>query len=72
MVDLGVGTPKVIEAMQAAGFASSRGEARRLIKQGGVKLDEVRVEDPEAVLEPGQYLLKVGKRRFARLSIGPS
>ena len=69
-VRVGGEAPKVIEAMQAAGFAGSRGEARRLIKQGGVKLDEVRLEDPEAVLETGTYLIQVGKRRFARLLVG--
>ena len=63
--------PKLIDAIQSAGFASSRSEARRLIKQGGVKLDEIRIEDPEQLLAAGSYVLQVGKRRFARLAVSP-
>ena len=62
--------PLLIEVIEAAGFASSRSEARRLIRQGGVRLDEGRVEDAEARVAAGQHLLQVGKRRFARISVG--
>jgi tyrosyl-tRNA synthetase len=49
-------------------FAKSRGEARRLVQQGGVKLDDVRIDDPDATLTPADgAVLRVGKRRFARL-----
>ncbi len=49
-------------------FAKSRGEARRLIRQGAVRLGDVRVEDPDAVLTPDDgEVLRVGRRRFARL-----
>lgn len=61
--------PLLIEVIAAAGFASSRSEARRLIRQGGVRLDEDRVEDAEARVAPGPHLLQVGKRRFARISV---
>lgn len=51
-------------------FAKSRGEARRLVKQGAVKLDDERIDDPDAVLTPPDgAVLRVGKRRFARLRI---
>ncbi|MCU0291578.1 MAG: tyrosine--tRNA ligase [Thermoanaerobaculaceae bacterium] len=53
-----------------AGLASSNAEARRLVEQGGVKLDGAVVRDPLAVLAavPGStYLLQAGKRRFARV-----
>ena len=50
------------------GFAGSNGEARRLVKQGGVKLDGESLSDEKAVLAPvSGAVLKVGKRRFARL-----
>jgi tyrosyl-tRNA synthetase len=53
-----------------AGLASSRSEARRLISQGGVRLDGEPVTDPREEL-PREALagkvLQVGKRRFARL-----
>ena len=52
-----------------AGFTSTASEARRLLQQGGVKVDGASPRDPQAVLDPspGQtYLVQVGKRRFGR------
>ncbi|MFB3881784.1 MAG: S4 domain-containing protein [Armatimonadota bacterium] len=56
-------------ALAQLGLAKSKGEATRLIKGGGVYLDERRISDPqeEVALSPGM-LLRVGKRRVARLS----
>jgi tyrosyl-tRNA synthetase len=56
-------------AIAQLGLAKSRGEATRLIKGGGVYLDERRLSDPqeEVELRPGM-LLRVGKRRVARLA----
>lgn len=49
-------------------LASSRSEGRRLIQQGGVKLDGQSVEDIAAVVNVnGSSVLQVGKRRFLRL-----
>jgi tyrosyl-tRNA synthetase len=49
----------------------SRGEIRRLVKQGAIKLDNERVDDPELefVLEPNQkdVVIKVGKKIFIRI-----
>jgi tyrosyl-tRNA synthetase len=53
-----------------AGLAESNKDAQRLIAQGGVLVDEVKVESTKHALDaaPGRtYLLKVGKRRFARV-----
>jgi tyrosyl-tRNA synthetase len=52
------------------GLASSNGEARRLVEQGGVRLDGTVLEDPEAEFDPatlGGAVLQVGKRKFLRL-----
>jgi tyrosyl-tRNA synthetase len=53
-------------------LAPSGNEARRLVQQGAVSLDGERASDPALVLaaraEP--YLVKVGKRRFAKLRVG--
>ncbi len=57
----------VSEIIIAAKFASSKSEAKRLIEQGGVILNEKRVTDPDAKIEVG--ILKVGKRRFAKLAL---
>jgi tyrosyl-tRNA synthetase len=52
------------------GLASSNSEARRLVEQGGVRLDDTVLEDPEAEFDPatlGGAVLQVGKRKFLRL-----
>ena len=55
--------------MVQAGLARSNSEARRLVSQGAVELEGERQSDPALQLTPGPYLLKVGKRRFARVRI---
>jgi tyrosyl-tRNA synthetase len=50
------------------GLASSNSEARRLLEQGGVRLDGEPVSDEEATLEDlAGHVLQVGRRRFVRL-----
>ncbi len=56
--------------LEATGLASSRGEARRLVAQGGLSIDGARATDPQAQLPAGLYDLKAGKRRFLRVRIG--
>ncbi len=56
--------------MKETGLAKSTSEAIRLIKQGGVKVDDKAVTDPETTLPAGgEYLIKVGKRRFYRVVV---
>ncbi len=61
----------VVRLLNRCGLAKSNGEARRLVEQGGVKVDGGAVSDPEAevVLEDGS-VVQVGKRRFVRLRLG--
>jgi tyrosyl-tRNA synthetase len=66
--DLGLtARPEIVSLLVAVGFAPSRGEARRLLEQGGVRLNDVKL-DPrtEAEVRDGD-ILKVGKRKFGRL-----
>ncbi|NOZ12461.1 MAG: tyrosine--tRNA ligase [Acidobacteria bacterium] len=51
------------------GMAKSGGEARRLIRQGAVSIDGEKIADPafHLTLDQDESILKVGKRRFARL-----
>jgi tyrosyl-tRNA synthetase len=59
--------PNVIAA---AGLAASTSEARRLIRQGGVKLDGEKISDISRKLPLRQsFLLQVGKRRFKRVRL---
>ncbi len=60
-------------ALETLEVARSRGDARRLIRQGGVRIDQQRVDDTDLRLAPGaEYLIQVGKRRFIRLQVGRS
>ena len=52
------------------GLAASNSEARRLVTQGGVTVNGVRAADPKATLVAGEYVLQVGKRRFAKVKVG--
>lgn len=50
------------------GFASTNSEARRLVQQGGVSINNVSITDPALNIEvKPDTILKVGKRRFARI-----
>ncbi len=56
-----------LSALVELGLAASRGEARRLCDQGGVKVDGVKV-GPEHQLKDG-VVLQVGKRKFVRVRV---
>ena len=58
----------IVDLMVAAGLAASKGEARRLIDGGGVKVDGERVEGYDSVLAPGSgAVVQVGRRKFVRV-----
>lgn len=58
------------QLLREAGLVASSGEAMRMLKQGAVKIDQVRVVDPKTVIATGStVLLQVGKRRIARAEI---
>lgn len=64
------GAPKgIIHVLREAGLAASGSEAQRNITQGGVRIDGTRVEDRALELAAGSYVLQVGKRRFARVTL---
>ncbi len=47
----------------------STSNARRDIKQGAVKIDQVKVSDEQLQLQSGTYILQVGKRKFANVKV---
>jgi tyrosyl-tRNA synthetase len=57
-------------AMVEAGLVNSTSEARRLIAQGGVRVDGETVTDAGCHLSSGSYVVQRGKRRFVRVEIG--
>ncbi|RRD70821.1 MULTISPECIES: tyrosine--tRNA ligase [unclassified Desulfovibrio] len=54
--------------LEAAGLVKSRGEAKRLIKEGALSLDGQRWDDA-APLPQGSYVVRLGKKRFLRLTV---
>ncbi len=62
------GDTKVIDVMVNSGQVSSRSEARRLVQQGGVRLNDEVLEDPnEDLVDSAGGVLRIGKRRFLKL-----
>ena len=59
----------LLEILEQAGLIASRGEARRMARQGALSIDGAKVEDPTGSLGPGTYLVRLGKRRFARVTL---
>lgn len=62
------GTPSIVRLLIDAGIAASNNEARRLIEQGGVRLDSERVASPDIQVHVTRpIVLQSGRRRFVRL-----
>ena len=59
----------IVKALSEGGLTASNGEAMRMIKQGAVSVDGEKIADKDMKLGAGSYLLKVGKRKFLRLTI---
>jgi tyrosyl-tRNA synthetase len=60
----------IVQLLRAAGLVDSGGEARRLVSQGAVQVEGVPVSGLEHVVERGgPVLVKVGKRRYARVTV---
>ena len=57
------------QLLKQAGLAASAGEANRLIDGRGVRVDSSVVEDKGIKLEAGTYVVQVGKRKFARVTL---
>lgn len=58
------------EIIANVGFAATKSEAKRLIKQGGVSIDGEKVSDPLQAVAPAsspEFILKVGKRKFGKI-----
>ncbi len=74
-IDGADGLPNVVELLVASGLASSKGDARRTVTEGGAYLNNQRVEDPELTptatdLIGGTWLvLRRGKKKFAGIEV---
>ncbi len=68
-VDMGETTSSLAKIMKEAGLVPSSAEAYRNIQQGGVHVDGVKVTEKTHALNPGTYVLQVGKRKWARVTV---
>lgn len=59
----------IAKALVDCGMEPSSSQARRDIKQGAVKMNQEKVVDEQLQLECGEYILQVGKRKFAKLKV---
>ena len=70
--DLTDGAINILDLMQKAGLIASKGEGRRLMQQGGVSVDDVKVTDiaktcTAADFEKGHVIIKKGKKVFHKV-----
>jgi tyrosyl-tRNA synthetase len=60
----------IAQVLKQAGLTASTSDALRMIEQGGVRIDGIRVDDKQLTLgEGGTFVLQVGKRKFARVTL---
>lgn len=64
MTDIGI-----TELLVKVGFASSNGDARRLVAGGGIKIDGKTVNDAYMTFAIGEYIVSRGKNKFLRVKI---
>ena len=60
----------IAQLLKQANLAASTSEGNRLIDGGGVRIDSSVVSDKGLKLEAGTYVLQVGKRKFAKVTLG--
>ena len=59
----------IAKALVDCNIEPSTSQARRDIKQGGVKINNEKISDMQLQLQTGEYILQVGKRKFAKLKV---
>lgn len=60
----------ICKALVDAGIEPSTSQARRDIKQNAVSIDQKKISDEKLNLGAGEYILQVGKRKFAKVKVG--
>ena len=63
------GAIAIAALLKQSGLASSSSEAIRNIEQGGVKIDGQKISDRALQLRAGTYVVQVGKRKWARVTV---
>ena len=71
-ITLEIDSPSIplVNLLKNTALTSSTSEASRLIKQGGVKIDSIKVDDPKLEIQKGsEAIYQVGKRKFLKIKI---
>src|SRR5690606_19466407 len=68
-VQIGAAPLGILKVLREAGLAASGAEAQRNVEQGGVRVDGTRIEDKSLQSPAGTYVIQVGKRKFARVTL---
>jgi len=66
ILDSGIG---ILQALVDTALVSSTSQARRDLKGGAVKIDQVKVDNDKLTLEAGEYVLQKGKKNFVKIII---
>jgi len=67
LTDGGIG---ILSLMAKTGLASSNGDARRTVTQGGISVNDVKITDPSEIIKiTGDVVLKKGKKTFHKVSL---
>ena len=59
----------ILKLLRESGLVASGAEAQRNVEQGGVRVNSDKIEDKALQLSAGTYVIQVGKRKFARVTV---
>ncbi len=72
---LAAGNWKILDILSETGLTASKGDAKRLIQQGGVKIDGAKISDIQLEIQisgENTYIIQAGKRRFLKIRANPN
>ena len=59
----------ILDVLVESGLIKTKNEGRRLIQEGALTIDDQKIKDPNKIIAPQEGILKLGTRRFLRLSV---
>lgn len=68
-IQIGAAPLGILKVLREAGLVVSGAEAQRNVEQGGVRVNGDRIDDKSLQLDAGTYVVQVGKRKFARVTL---
>ena len=68
-VDINVDNKNILSIIVASNLAPSKSEARRLVVQGGISVDEDKIIDPNYVIDKNTVVIKKGKKKIIKVNI---